>query len=122
MKRIALLSVPDPRFPDPSDPSYEANRLDYRAVIEQVIRNPLDRQNGISMDEMRKGIRVLDALDAAQEGVLALEDADWEHLKAKVEHMPWGMVDRRIVQFYDDITRATDAPRDPARSDGVAST
>lgn len=121
MKRIYLRSLPDPRFPHPGDPGYEPNRLDYRALIDQAIRIPLDRQNGATIDEMRRGIRVLDALDGAQGGVLELEDADWQHLKEKVEKMPWAMVDRRFIQFHDDITGATDAIREPALSDGLAS-
>ena len=121
MKRIRLLSLPDPKSPYPGDPGYEANRIDYRILVEQAARMPLDRQNGATIPEMRQSIRILDALDAAQGGVLELEDADWEHLRQKVEKMPWAMIDRRIVQFYDDITGATDAVRDPARTDGVAS-
>lgn len=116
MKRILLRSLPDPR-----NPLDEAGRVDYRSVIEQAIRVPLNRETGATIDEMRKGVRVLDALDAAKDDVLALEDADWEHLKQKVEHMPWVMVDRRFVTFHDDIVQATEAPRDPTRSDGVAS-
>lgn len=111
MKRIALLSLPDPRL-SPSDPNWEAQRVDYRLIIEQAIRVPLDRQNGATIDEMRKGIRVLDALDRAiGDAPLELEDADWEFLKTKVEKMPWAQVDRRFVQFHDDITGATDATR-----------
>jgi len=121
MKRILLLSMPDPRFAHPSDPGYEPNRVTYRRMIEDAVRVPLDRDKGATIDEMRKGIRVLDALDATQDDVLVLEDADWEFLKHKVEKMPWVMVDRRFVQFHDDITGATEAPRDPTRSDGVAS-
>jgi len=121
MKRIALLSLPDPKFAHPSDPGYEINRVDYRALIENAIRIPLNRETGASIDEMRKGIRVLDALDAApSEGVLELEDADWEFLKQKVERMPWAMVDRRFVRFYDDVAGATDAIRDPQLADGRA--
>lgn len=107
MKRILLKSLPDPRFPL-GTAEYEANRVDYRSVIEQAIRVPLDRQTGATIDEMRKGIRVLDALDATNgDDVLTLEDADWEFLKSKVERMPWAMVDRRFVEFYDDIVGAT---------------
>jgi hypothetical protein len=120
VKRIALLSVPDPRF-SVGMPEYEPNRVDYRDIIENAIRIPLDRQSGATIDEMRKGIRILDALDAAQQDVLSLEDADWEFLKSKVERFPWGGTDRRFVQFYDDIMHATEAPRDAARADGVAS-
>jgi hypothetical protein len=137
MKRIRLLSLPDPRL-EAGDPAYEANRVDYRSVIEQAIRVPLDRQQGATIDEMRKGIRILDALDRVplhgtiepgRDGgvemhpndILELEDADWEHLKLKVEKMPWAIVDRRFVQFHDDITKATEAPRGAAPADGRVS-
>lgn len=119
MKRIYLKSLPDPKLSE-SDPGYEANRVDYRSMIEQAVRVPLDRQNGASIDEMRKGIRVLDALDSSKDDVLTLEDADWEHLKAKVEKMPWAMVDRRFITFHDDVCEATDSPRVPSRADGLA--
>jgi hypothetical protein len=120
MKRIRLLSLPDPRL-QRGDPQWEANRVDYRATIEQVIRVPLNRQSGASIDEMRRGIRVLDALDHARGDVLELEDADWEHLKAKVEVMPWGMVDRRFLVFYEDVVGATEAVNEPAHADGLVS-
>jgi len=117
VKRIALLSLPDPRFPLGAE-GYEANRVDYRLIIDQSLRVPLDRTTGATIDEMRKAIRVLDALDKARD-VLELEDADWEFLKLKVEKMPWGVVDRRFVQFYDDVTTATESPRDAQRVDGA---
>lgn len=120
MKRIALLSLPDPRL-EPSDPNWEAQRVDYRLIIEQAVRVPLDRQNGATIDEMRKGIRVLDALDASHDDMLELEDADWEFLKSKVEKMPWAQVDRRFVKFHDDVMQATDAPRLSSPVDGLAS-
>jgi hypothetical protein len=120
MRRIALLLLPDPRFPR-GDPGYEANLVDYRITIEQAVRVPFDRQTGATIDEMRKGIRVLDALDRAiGDAPLQLEDADWEYLKRKVEKMPWAVVDRRFIQFYDDVMEATDAVRDPTRADGAA--
>lgn len=121
MKRIKLLSLPEPKL-RPSDPSYEAQRVDYRSLVEQAVRIPLDRQNGASIDEMRKGIRILDALERASAEVLELEDADWEFLKTKVERMPWALVDRRFIQFHDDIMQASDAVREPvtASSDGVS--
>jgi hypothetical protein len=122
VKRIRLLSLPDPRF-NQGTVEWEANRIDYRSLIEQCLRVPLDRQAGASIDEMRRGIRVLDALDKHEciiSGVLELEDADWEHLKLKVDKMPWGYADRRIVRFYDDVVGATDAARDPQHTDGLA--
>src|SRR5262245_4350893 len=109
MKRIQLLVLMDPQS--------QVETIDYREVIEQVLRMPLDRQSGATIEEMRRGIRVLDALEAAENNVLALEDADWEHLKLKVEHMPWGFVDRRLVHFRDDVCEATDAVRSRMAAD-----
>lgn len=119
MKRIYLRSIPDPRLA-PGDPQWENNRVDYRNLIENAIRIPADRERGATIDEMRKGIRVLDALDKSHDNVLELEDADWQHLKEKVEKMPWAMVDRRFITFHDDITGATDAIREPSLADGRA--
>lgn len=107
MRRIPLRTLPDPAHP-PGDPQYDATVIEYRAVITQCLRAPLNRQQGASIDEMRKCIRVLDALEAADGDVLELEDADWEMLKQKVEAMPWGWVDRRIVRFHDDVADASE--------------
>lgn len=98
MKHIELLELA-------GEPESGNVLLSYRTIIDQAIRIPLDRQNGATIDEMRKGIRVLDALDRAN-GTLELEDADWDFLKQKVEKMPWASVDRRFVQFYDDVMQA----------------
>jgi hypothetical protein len=107
MKRILLKSLPDPHDPTGSG----SNRIDYRELIEQVVRVPLNRQTGATIDEMRRSIRVLDALEAASDGVLVLEDSDWQVLRDKVEVFPWGMVDRRLLAFYDDVVGASDALR-----------
>ena len=119
MKRIYLAVMADPRFPLGSD-GYDVNRVDYRMIIENAVRIPLDRQTGASIDEMRKGIRILDALDAAKDDVLALEDADWEFLKQKVEKFPWAGTDRRFLEFYDAIMHATDFT--PTRTNGLVAT
>jgi hypothetical protein len=86
----------------------ESAPLVYADAIRQVIRQPLDPQRGVSIEEMRRGIRILDKLDAAG-ATLDLEDADWEHLKQKVEGMSWGMVDRHLLEFIDIVLGAADA-------------
>jgi hypothetical protein len=58
---------------------------------------------------MRRGIRILDALDAATGGELALEDADYEHLQAKINGMTWGMVDKHLLEFIDAVLTAGSA-------------
>jgi hypothetical protein len=105
VKRIQLRVLPDPRFL-PDSPEFGANLLVWAEAIRQVIRRPFDQQRGADIEEIRKGIHVLDALDKASDGVLELEDADWEHLRDKTLAMQWAFVDRRILEFVDDIVQA----------------
>jgi hypothetical protein len=105
MKRIPLRTLSDPSF-QPGSADFAANVIVWADVIKQVIRRPLDQQKGADIEELRKGIRVLDAVDKSDGKVLALEDADYEHLKEKTHAMPWAMVDRRILQFIDDVDNA----------------
>jgi hypothetical protein len=77
----------------------------YATVLREVIKRPLDPQRGAEIAEIRQSIRVLDAIDKAN-GVLELEDSDYEHLKQKTLAMPWNMIDRRIIEFVDDVTSA----------------
>lgn len=84
--------------------------LDWRVILEQVIRQPLNQQQGADIEEIRRGVHILDALDAAKGGTLLLEDKDWEHLVEKTKAMHWGVVDRRLIQFTDDILNAQSPP------------
>lgn len=95
MKRIPLKTLPDARTGD----------IVYQDVLREVIRRPLDPQKGADIPEMRQSIRVLDALESAN-GVLELEDSDYEHLKAKLGAMQWNIVDKRLVTLCDDVNGA----------------
>jgi hypothetical protein len=93
MKQIALKKLPgDDRF----------REVDYRITLMDVVRTPLNPQGGIGLDEMRRSVRVLEALEHAN-GTLELEDADFDHLKEKLQRFQWGIADRRILQLVDDV-------------------
>jgi hypothetical protein len=95
MKTIPMKTLSEEGLPD----------IVYAQVLREVLRRPSDPQKGADIAEMRRSIRVLDALDAAN-GTLELEDADYDHLKTKITAMPWNVIDRRIVQLVDDVTGA----------------
>jgi hypothetical protein len=95
VKKIILKTLPDARLGD----------IDYKVVLTEVVRRPLDPQRGVSIQEMRESLKVLDALESAN-GTLELEDSDYEHLLQKLTAMPWNVVDRRLVQLVDDVTSA----------------
>jgi len=86
--------------------SDEGDVLEWAQIIKQVIRRPLNPQSGADIAEIHQGIRVLDALDRCDSGVLALEDSDWQHLCDKVRAMQWGVIDRRVAVFVDDVLSA----------------
>jgi hypothetical protein len=75
-------------------------------IMRQIIRRPQDQQKGADIDEMRRGIRVLDALDKCDSSTLELEDADWEHLRDKARIMAWAIVDRRLLTVVEDVLDA----------------
>jgi len=104
MKRIYMRTIPDDRFPE-GTAEYQANLLEWKEAIKQIIRRPQDPQKGAEVEEIRKGIRVLDAVEKANP-VLELEDADYDHLKTKTQAMQWAFVDRRILTLVDDILNA----------------
>lgn len=112
MKRIVILKVDSVFYDRERQPDlWTADAIDYTHIIRTVLRTPLNAASGggATPDEMRRSIRVLDRLEGLQPGdVLALEDADWEHLKAKVLNYPYAIDDRRILTFIDTVLNATE--------------
>ncbi len=109
MKRIRLRVDHDPQL----------GELSWAEILRQVVRRPLDPSKGADIEELRRGIRLLDALDKEPE-VLELEDADWDHLRDKVQAFSWGIVDRRVLNFVDDVLGATETPTLNGVLDGTA--
>lgn len=105
MKRIVLRRAESTVYDQASQPVlWAADLIDYADLIRIVLRTPLNPVAGANVDEMRRSIRVLDALDGKKAGdVLELEDADWEHLLAKVHHYPYAVDDRRVLEFIEAI-------------------
>jgi hypothetical protein len=80
----------------------DTGALDYKKELIIIFRSPIDSKAGADIEEMRRSIRVLDALDRATD-TLVLEDADYNYLKERVNRARFGMVHPAIVQFVDDM-------------------
>lgn len=74
--------------------------LNYKELISAALN--VVPQGGFSPEEIRKRLRVIDALDKSNE-VFELEDADVETLKRCVKEMKWGVMHKNIVEFNDDV-------------------
>lgn len=66
----------------------------------------------VMLDEQRKRIRVLDALEALSDDAteLFLEDAEAVTLSTCVKNMPWGVVSRDLLLFAEAVISACTTP------------
>ena len=80
----------------------KSGKFNYSELIRAIIQSPTNPQQGLTVEDVRKAVRVLDALDIAKDK-LELEDADYEVLKTKVENFKFGIAHKNIVTFIDDI-------------------
>ena len=79
--------------------------VDYKALIKTIVQIPSDPRQGLNIDEVKKSVRVLDALEEAKDK-LTLEDADYNLLRTKVNAFKFSYAHKNIVTFADDITGA----------------
>ncbi len=81
--------------------------LSYWAQLQMTMRTPMNVQQGADVEEIRKSIRILDALDKTDKEAefLELEDSDHEFLVSKVSATKFTFVAPELVQFVDDVTK-----------------
>ncbi len=90
MRKIVLKTMPD---------------FDYKSLLRSIIATPGPRDGGMALDQVRKAVKILDRLEAA-DGHLLLEEADWQFMKTRVEGASYTLADKRIVEFADDVIQA----------------
>lgn len=59
---------------------------------------------GVNVEQMRRRCKVLDALDAAKNGRLTMEDAEFEFLSATVRAFPFAGANRDLLRVVDALT------------------
>ena len=78
-----------------------APETNYKEFIKACV-NYVVIGEGVTAEEQRKRIRILDAVEASGEE-LVLEDVDAATLKGLVAKMVWSLVSPALVQFCDDV-------------------
>ena len=81
-----------------------------RAILSQIVGT--NQMQGMSVGDMRHACAILDKLDSAgDESHLALEDAEYEHLKTRVQSHRFPVADRVFIRIVEEVENATaDAP------------
>lgn len=79
-------------------------------ILRLVATNSPNKPLGV--DEMRRRVRVLDALDALEPDAeyLTLEDEDIKILCAAVETFPWSTASKELLEIIEDILHAETVP------------
>jgi hypothetical protein len=62
---------------------------------------------GITIEQVRRSIKVLDKVEAAQETLL-LEDADHQYLVSRFSQMKFIKADRGVLDLFDRLSSAKD--------------
>jgi len=102
MKEIDLKVIKTNVGEDEVDLSYKAQLIH---VMTTPSVGPDGQSRGAGIDEQRRSIRVIDVLELADEpGIMALEDADFDYMKARVLQTLWPFISKDLVQFIDDVT------------------
>ena len=83
----------------------ETMPLDYKQQLTAILQSPEDPQRGAEIAEIRKSMRVLDALDRSGT-TLTLEDADYEYMKHRILSARYLIVNQAIMDFIEDVTNA----------------
>lgn len=79
----------------------------YRAQLIEIMRSPSDPR-GSDLEEVRRSLRVLDALNAPSPDdptKLLLEDADFDYMKRRVLSARWPVIDKFVLSFIEDVTK-----------------
>ena len=63
-------------------------------------------EKGMTIPEQRKRLPLWETLEATKNGIVVLENAEWETLKPLVDAFPWGQTGKHIVEFGDAILEA----------------
>lgn len=76
----------------------ENQKLTFFDLYKTALKQP--PQGGFGLDEMRKGIKLLDAMDKDNE-TAKVENVEFEYLKEKVNSAKWGSVEKVIIEATD---------------------
>jgi len=77
---------------------YDGETFASKRVLVEVLSLP---PNGTNLAEMRKRIKIMDAIEAAEGGELQLEDADYELLRGQFQSFPFRLVHKDLVAIAD---------------------
>jgi hypothetical protein len=78
--------------------------LSTKTILTLVVSNSPNK--AIDVNEMRKRVTILEALDQAKEGGIYLEEADHKVLVEAITTFPWSQANKTLLTIIDDVINA----------------
>ena len=93
----------------------KSSDLSTRLIIETVCKS--GGTQGVKFEEMRRRIRIMDALDDAPETAKSfdLEDADWSALKELAKAHQWGIATKELLSLLEGIIEPAEPESDKSK-------
>lgn len=101
VKRVELRTVPITILGEESD-------FEYKAMLQVLLENPANPQQGAGIAEVRRCIKLLDLLDTPG-GEIVLEDADFQFLLERVRGTKFTHNNRAFVEFVDYFEKVAES-------------
>lgn len=87
--------------------SVAAGPFNSRGLLNQVVS--MSPEKAINIGEMRKRVRILDAIETA-DGSFMIETDEWDLLSQCVRSFPFNVANKQVLQIIDDVLDAPDGP------------
>lgn len=84
----------------------QEQEFDYKDMLVTIMETPQDAK-GATIEEIRKSIRVIDALEKSNEE-LVLEDNDYAFMMGKVNSTKFTSANKVILDFVEDLKKAAE--------------
>lgn len=90
------------KYPEEKD---RTETFNYEEAISGILLRS-EQPGGLTYSDLKHCDKINEAIEAAVDGEMLLEEADYEYLKNKVTNFRFRAWSRFVVQFVDDITNA----------------
>ena len=85
-------------------PLKKIENFDYRDILRLIVGSA-QAAPSMNIEQVRRSVAILDALDSAEEE-LRLDERDWQYVCQRVKDAQWQVATKEIIGFVDAVELA----------------